>query len=160
MRSVKNHTANYGYSDPVKIWAGGAVGTLVMSIPMYFGPAVYLPQWPVPHVLAAMVGAPLAIGWLIHFMIGWIFAAVYVLLFRHSDTKRGFWMHFVYYIIGIYTAAVCSWILLIRLGIVFLPNFFVILLPYFCEHIMFAVTLLLTIKVLSPQRIKSNYDLL
>lgn len=61
----------------------GIVATIVMTLLMVFGGAMGMPKMSPPVMLAAMMGMPVVIGWIIHFLIGIIFAAGYVFLFNN-----------------------------------------------------------------------------
>jgi len=59
----------------------GIIGTAVMSFIMTVAPMMGIPEMNPPAMLAGMMGMPIAVGWLIHFVIGIVFAALYVFLF-------------------------------------------------------------------------------
>lgn len=73
----------------------GIAATVVMTLLMVVGGAVGMPKMSPPEMLAGMMGMPVAMGWVIHFLIGIIFAAGYVFLFSHwlrkisNRTTRG-----------------------------------------------------------------------
>ncbi len=62
---------------------------------MMIGGATGMPKMSPPDMLAAMMGVPVAMGWVIHFLIGIIFATGYVFLFNNwlrkisNRTARG-----------------------------------------------------------------------
>ena len=58
----------------------GLVGTAVMTIVMMIAPLMGMPKMSPPEMLSAMLGLPLFVGWVMHFMIGIIFAFVYTYL--------------------------------------------------------------------------------
>lgn len=58
----------------------GIIGTAVMTLIMMIAPMMGMPKMSPPHMLAATMGMPIFIGWILHFMIGIIFAAVYTFL--------------------------------------------------------------------------------
>ena len=60
---------------------GGLAGTAVMTVFMMIGPMMGFPPMNVPELLSGMMGMPIAIGWVMHFMVGVIFAVVYGQLF-------------------------------------------------------------------------------
>jgi uncharacterized membrane protein YagU involved in acid resistance len=60
---------------------GGMAATLVMTIVMFIGPFMGLPKMNPAAMLSMMMGFPLFAGWIMHFMIGIIFALAYVFLF-------------------------------------------------------------------------------
>ncbi len=67
----------------VKGVLGGLVGTVVMSALMLMKSAMGLmPQLDVIHMLSGMMGVSAAIAWVIHFMIGAIWGALFALSYR------------------------------------------------------------------------------
>ena len=60
----------------------GLVATAVMTGFMFMAPMMGLPKMNPAEMLSGMMGMPLVVGYLMHFMIGIIFAAVYVYLFN------------------------------------------------------------------------------
>jgi uncharacterized membrane protein YagU involved in acid resistance len=61
----------------------GIVATIVMTVLMLLGGAMGMPKMSPPDMLAGMIGLPVAAGWMLHFMIGIVFAAGYVFLFNN-----------------------------------------------------------------------------
>ncbi|MEO5999257.1 MAG: DUF6789 family protein, partial [Chitinophagaceae bacterium] len=59
----------------------GAVATIAMTLLMVPGGVMGRPKMSPPTMLAALMGMPAAIGWVMHFLIGIIFAAMYVFIF-------------------------------------------------------------------------------
>lgn len=66
---------------------GGIVGTGVMTVVMMLAPMMGLPKMNPPAMLAMMMGFPVAIGWIMHFMIGIIFAMSYAFVFINVVKK-------------------------------------------------------------------------
>lgn len=60
---------------------GGITGTAIMSIVMFVAPMMGMPKMNPAAMLSMMFGLPIAIGWIMHFMIGIIFALIYAFLF-------------------------------------------------------------------------------
>ena len=60
----------------------GIVGTVVMTAVIMVGPMMGMPEMPIPEMLAGMLGAPVAVGWVMHFMIGISLAIGYVQFFK------------------------------------------------------------------------------
>ena len=60
----------------------GMVATAVMTGFMFLAPMMGLPKMNPAEMLSGMMGVPVIAGYLIHFMIGVIFAAAYVYLFN------------------------------------------------------------------------------
>ncbi len=72
----------------------GVVATAVMTVFMFMAPMMGLPKMNIPQMLSGMLGVSILIGWMMHFMIGIIFAIVYVYLFNprvhiHSRAGKG-----------------------------------------------------------------------
>lgn len=59
----------------------GIIGTIVMTIVTFLAPYMGLPKMSPPEMLASMMGFPVIVGWIAHFMIGIIFAVGYSYLF-------------------------------------------------------------------------------
>ncbi len=60
----------------------GLVATAVMTGVGLMGPFMGLPKMNPAEMLSGMMGVPVIVGYLMHFMIGVIFAAAYVYLFN------------------------------------------------------------------------------
>jgi len=82
-----------------KLFAAGFLATLAMTALMYMGPVMGLPEMSIANMLGTMFasgpGLALAIGLLIHFMMGsLLFPLAYHFLFQPgagSGTPRGLW---------------------------------------------------------------------
>jgi uncharacterized membrane protein YagU involved in acid resistance len=61
---------------------GGLIATAVMTVLMLGAPMMGLPKMPIGDMLAGFMGMPVALGWVMHFVIGTLLAAGYVLLLR------------------------------------------------------------------------------
>lgn len=59
----------------------GIIATIVMRFIMYLAPIMDLPRTSPPAILAEMMSTTIVVGWLMHFMIGIIFAAFYAFFF-------------------------------------------------------------------------------
>ena len=59
----------------------GIIGTAVMTLFMMIAPMMGMPKMSAPHLLSGMLGVPIAVGWIMHFMIGTIFAFTYAFFF-------------------------------------------------------------------------------
>ncbi|WP_347375047.1 DUF6789 family protein [Aequorivita sp. Q41] len=55
----------------------GIIGTVVMTVVLMAAPMMGMPKMAPPEMLSAMVGVPVFVGWLMHFMIGILFAFAY-----------------------------------------------------------------------------------
>jgi len=60
---------------------GGIVATIVMTLIMFIAPMTGMPKMNPPKLLGAMMGFSVTIGWIMHFMIGIIFALLYAYIF-------------------------------------------------------------------------------
>ena len=60
----------------------GIAATVVMTIVMMIAPMMGMPKMSPPAMMAGMMGMPIVVGWIMHFMIGIIFAASYIYLFQ------------------------------------------------------------------------------
>ena len=61
----------------------GIVANVVMTLLMVLGGAIGMPKMSPPDMLAGMMKLPMAAGWVMHFIIGIIFAAGYVFFFNN-----------------------------------------------------------------------------
>jgi hypothetical protein len=60
---------------------GGIAGTAVMTMVMFIAPMMGMPKMNPAALLSMMMGLPLSIGWIMHFMIGITFALIYAFFF-------------------------------------------------------------------------------
>lgn len=65
----------------------GIIGTGVMTLFMMIAPMMGMPKMSAPQMLSDMLGVPIAVGWIMHFMIGTIFATTYVFYIAHLLRK-------------------------------------------------------------------------
>lgn len=66
---------------------GGMIGTAVMTVVMMIAPMMGMPKMSPPAMLSMMMGFPIVVGWLMHFMIGVIFAIAYAFFFINLVKK-------------------------------------------------------------------------
>ncbi|HVA98364.1 MAG TPA: DUF6789 family protein [Bacteroidia bacterium] len=66
---------------------GGVIGTAAMTMIMFMAPMMGIPKMNPAEMLSGMMGAPLIVGWMMHFMIGIIFAAAYVFILSSMLSK-------------------------------------------------------------------------
>jgi hypothetical protein len=66
---------------------GGIIGTAIMTMVMFIAPMMGMPKMNPAAMLSMIMGLPLAIGWIMHFMIGIIFALSYAFFFIHVVKK-------------------------------------------------------------------------
>lgn len=60
---------------------GGLAGTAVMTVVTLLAPMIGMPKMSPPEMLSMMLGFPIAVGWVMHFIIGVTFALAYVFFF-------------------------------------------------------------------------------
>ena len=65
----------------IKSILAGVIGTAVMTGVMMIAPMMGMPKMSPPAMLAGMLGMPIVVGWVMHFVIGIIFALMYTNLF-------------------------------------------------------------------------------
>ncbi|MEX2231527.1 MAG: DUF6789 family protein [Cyclobacteriaceae bacterium] len=68
----------------VKAVLAGIVATAVMTVVGLMAPYMGLPKMNPAEMLSGMLGIPVALGWIMHFMVGIIFASAYVYWFDPS----------------------------------------------------------------------------
>jgi len=66
---------------------GGIVGTAVMTMVAFIAQMMGMPKMSPPEMLSMMTGFPIVVGWLMHFMIGIIFAMAYAFFFINVVKK-------------------------------------------------------------------------
>lgn len=71
----------------VQIIISGLLGTLAMTMVMLIAPFMGMPKMNPAAMLSMMLGLPLMIGWIMHFMIGIIFTLMYAFLLYPALTK-------------------------------------------------------------------------
>lgn len=59
----------------------GIIGTAIMSMIMFVAPMMGFPKMSPPALLSGMLGVSMMIGWVMHFMIGIMFALAYTFFF-------------------------------------------------------------------------------
>ncbi|SHI85989.1 DUF6789 family protein [Pseudozobellia thermophila] len=73
------------------VWAG-IIGTAVMTVVMMIAPMMGMPKMSPPKMLSGMLGMPLFIGWIMHFMIGIAFALAYTYWFVFIHKIGNVWL--------------------------------------------------------------------
>jgi uncharacterized membrane protein YagU involved in acid resistance len=71
---------------------GGILGTAVMSLVMYILPLLRMPKMSPPDMLATMMGVPTVAGWIMHFVIGIVFALGYTYLCKMKDMVKNIYV--------------------------------------------------------------------
>ena len=56
----------------------GVIGTAIMTVFMMIAPMMGMPKMSPPNMLSGMLSAPLIMGWIMHFVIGIVFAYGYI----------------------------------------------------------------------------------
>jgi len=64
-----------------RVIVAGVLATIVMTIITMLAPMMGMPKMSPPNMLAGMLGMPIFVGWVMHFMIGIVFAVTYQKLF-------------------------------------------------------------------------------
>ena len=59
----------------------GILGTAAMTVVMFMAPMMGIPKMNAAEMLSMMTGTPVITGWIIHFIIGTIFAMAYSFIF-------------------------------------------------------------------------------
>jgi len=64
----------------------GIIGTAIMTVIMMVAPMMGMPKMSPPEMLAGILGMPVFVGWIMHFMIGimFAFAYTYLCIFKHK----------------------------------------------------------------------------
>ena len=62
--------------------SGGIAATVIMTLFMILAGMMGMPEMSPPDMLSAVMGVPVMGGWVIHFLIGITFAAIYVYIFN------------------------------------------------------------------------------
>jgi len=70
-----------------KTLIGGIIGTAVMTLVMMIAPMMGMPKMSPPEMLSMMMGFSIVVGWMMHFMIGVIFAMAYAFFFINVVKK-------------------------------------------------------------------------
>ncbi|QDH78538.1 hypothetical protein FKX85_05630 [Echinicola soli] len=70
----------------------GIIGTAIMTVVMMLAPMMGIPKMSPPEMLSGMLGMPLIIGWIMHLMIGIVFAFGYTYLFFFKHKIKDVWL--------------------------------------------------------------------
>ena len=60
----------------------GIIGTAFMTLIIMVAPVMGMPKMSPPKILSGMIGMPIFVGWIMHFIIGIVFAFAYTFLFK------------------------------------------------------------------------------
>lgn len=58
----------------------GTIGTAIMTLVTMIAPMMGMPKMSPPQMLSSMLGVPVIVGWIMHFIIGIMFAFIYTFL--------------------------------------------------------------------------------
>jgi len=70
----------------------GIIGTAIMTVVMMVAPMMGMPKMSPPEVLSGMLGMPVFVGWVMHFMIGIMFAFAYTYLCIYKHKISNVWL--------------------------------------------------------------------
>lgn len=66
----------------ISILKGGIIATTAMTMLMLVAPMMGMPEMPIGKMLAGFMGVPVWMGWVMHFVIGTMLAAAYVITWK------------------------------------------------------------------------------
>ncbi|QWX85185.1 hypothetical protein H0I23_05975 [Cellulophaga sp. HaHaR_3_176] len=81
---MKNEFAKYAIA--------GILGTVVMTIIMIVGPNMGMPEMAPWKLLSGAIGVSITVGWVLHFMMGIIFALTYGYAFAPNVSIKNIWL--------------------------------------------------------------------
>lgn len=64
----------------------GFLGTAAMTLLIFMAPLMGMPKMDIGGMLAGFMGLPLAVGWVMHFMLGIILALIYAIVAKEKPT--------------------------------------------------------------------------
>ncbi len=70
----------------------GIISTAVMTLVTMIAPMMGMPKMSPPAMLSGMLGMPMFVGWVMHFMIGIMFAFAYTYLFAPNVKIKNIWL--------------------------------------------------------------------
>ncbi len=70
----------------------GISGTVIMTIITLLAPMMGMPKMSPPAMLSGMLGMPMLVGWIMHFMIGIMFALAYTYLCNSRVRIQNIWL--------------------------------------------------------------------
>lgn len=71
-----------------KTLIGGITATTAMTLLMMAGPMMGMPKMPIGDMLAGFIGIHVALGWVLHFMIGTVLAAGYIFVWKERGSSN------------------------------------------------------------------------
>lgn len=78
--------------DLFTVLKSGLIATAVMTMLMLVAPMMGMPKMPIGNMLAGFMHIPVFAGWIIHFVIGVILAAVYLFVWKNRLPGNG-WLN-------------------------------------------------------------------
>lgn len=128
---------------------GGIIGTAVMTIVMMIAPMLGMPKMNPPQMLSMMMGFPITVGWLMHFMIGIIFAMAYAFFFINLIKKVS--SNILKGAIFGFTAFIFAQIMMAIMGMMFpMPpmegSMMLMMIGSIMGHVIFGITVALFVK--------------
>lgn len=75
-----------------KLVLAGILGTVVMTIIMIIAPHMGMPEMAPWKLLAGAMGVPIVVGWIMHFMMGILFALGYGYVFAPNVSITNLWL--------------------------------------------------------------------
>ncbi len=70
----------------------GLIGTAIMTAVMLVAPMMGMPKMSPPKMLSGLLGLPVIVGWIMHFIIGIVFAFGYTYLCIFKDKINNIWL--------------------------------------------------------------------
>lgn len=70
----------------------GIIGTAIMTLVMMIAPIMGMPKMSPPEMLSEMLGMPDLVGWIMHFIIGIMFAFAYTYLCIFKYKLKNVWV--------------------------------------------------------------------
>lgn len=82
----------------------GVVGTAVLSVLLEMAPRMGMPEMPIPRLLGGMLPGGLAAGWVMHFIIGAVWAIIFAILWNAGIGTAG-WLWGLIFGVGAFIVA-------------------------------------------------------
>jgi uncharacterized membrane protein YagU involved in acid resistance len=90
----------------ISVLKGGIIATAAMTLLMLVAPMMGMPEMPIGKMLAGFMGIPVAMGWVMHFVIGIMLAAGYIFVGKNLMTGNDIVKGLVYSLIPFLMAQV------------------------------------------------------
>lgn len=105
MLNAKKQNHNRMKNKIQKSILAGIIGTAIMTLVMMVAPMMGMPKMSPPAMLASMMGMPILVGWIMHFMIGIMFAFGYTYLCIFKWKIANIWLKGAVYGIVVFVFA-------------------------------------------------------